>query len=84
MKPSDVKVNKNEAKVDNFVTEETVLKRSSVKLGNIKTQGRLKRECDDTPHIWFDTIQLKNKKPDDGMFIRVINSIYVRPGRKIQ
>ena len=76
MKPSDVKVNKNEAKVDNFVTEETVLKRSSVKLGNIKTQGRLKRECDDTPHIWFDTIQLKNKKPDDGMFIRVINSIY--------
>jgi len=42
MKPSDVKVNKNEAKVDDFVTEETVLKRSSVKLGNIKTQGRLK------------------------------------------
>lgn len=76
MKPSEVKINKNEIKVDNFVTEETVLKRSSVKLGNIQTQGKSKRESDNNPHIWFDTSQLKSKKPDDSMFVRVINSIY--------
>lgn len=76
MKLSGIKENNNEVKHRVFDTEETVSKRASVKLGNIERAGKLKRESNHHPHIWFDTVQLKNKNPDDDIFMRVINSVY--------
>ncbi len=59
-----------------FETHETISKRTSVKLSNIKSASQSKRASDADRHIWFDTVQLPNKGPDDSIFVRVINSRY--------
>ncbi|WP_220702179.1 3-dehydroquinate synthase II [Trinickia fusca] len=59
-----------------FETPETVSKRTSVKLANVRTSGQSKRATLDGQLIWFDTTQLAKKQPDDSMFVRVINSLY--------
>lgn len=60
----------------NFETSETVSARASVKLTNIRGDGQPKRAAIDGQLIWFDTAQLEKKRPDDSMFVRVINSLY--------
>ncbi|MDP5007875.1 MAG: 3-dehydroquinate synthase II [Glaciimonas sp.] len=60
----------------NFDTPETVSKRASVKLSNIKSAERSKRASLDGPLVWFDTINLAKNQPDDSLFVRVINSFY--------
>ncbi|WP_166289812.1 3-dehydroquinate synthase II [Photorhabdus stackebrandtii] len=57
---------------DNFETAERVARRTSVKLHNPSKNKRSKHG----PVIWFDTEKLSDQRPDDSIFIRVINSFY--------
>ena len=60
-----------------FETAETVAKRASVKLANVKSGTTApKRNNSQQRHIWFDTAQLPTNQPDDSIFMRVINSLY--------
>lgn len=60
----------------NFETAETVSRRASVKLSNVKGSSQSKRTSANSQMVWFDSIQLTRQQPDDSMFIRMINSIY--------
>lgn len=61
---------------DNFETAEIVAKRTSVRLNNPSKNKSSKRENLNGPVIWFDTEKLSDQRPDDSIFIRVINSFY--------
>ena len=59
-----------------FETQETVAKRTSVKLTNVLANGQSKRASLDGQLVWYDTAQLARPHPDDSMFVRVVNSLY--------
>jgi 3-amino-4-hydroxybenzoic acid synthase len=59
-----------------FDTADTVARRASVKLINVKAGTQSKRADGDGRHVWFDTVQLPTQRPDDGIFVRIINSSY--------
>ncbi|RUI25706.1 3-dehydroquinate synthase II [Pseudomonas aeruginosa] len=65
-----------EAVPQDFETPETISRRSSVRLANIRKAGESKRTANDSQLVWFDSAQLASKRPDDGVFVRVINSLY--------
>ncbi|HGW5374940.1 TPA: 3-dehydroquinate synthase II [Pseudomonas aeruginosa] len=58
-----------------FATAETVAARAAVQLTNIAGSGN-KREAMPGPVVWFDTVQLKEQAPSDGIFARITNSSY--------
>ncbi|MCT8348062.1 hypothetical protein LGZ99_12830 [Photorhabdus temperata] len=61
---------------DNFETAEIVTKRTSVRLNNSSKNKSSKRETLNGPVIWFDIDKLSDQRPDDIIFITVINSFY--------
>ncbi|MFB9243823.1 3-dehydroquinate synthase [Massilia antarctica] len=61
---------------DAFETSDTIARRASVKLVNLKGTTQSKRSSSDERHVWFDTVQLPRKQPDDSIFVRVVNSLY--------
>lgn len=76
VKGKDVQIAKEVAVPQDFETPETISKRSSVRLANIRKAGESKRTANDSQLVWFDSAQLASKRPDDGIFVRVINSLY--------
>ena len=47
-----------------------------MRLANIRSNGENKRTANDSQLVWFDSAQLAKRRPDDGIFVRVINSLY--------
>ncbi|MBO2929644.1 3-dehydroquinate synthase II [Metapseudomonas otitidis] len=76
VKGKDVQIAKEVAVPQDFETPETISRRSSVRLANIRKAGESKRTANDSQLVWFDSAQLASKRPDDGIFVRVINSLY--------
>lgn len=76
VKGKDVQIAKEVAVPQDFETPETISRRSSVRLANIRKAGESKRTANDSQLVWFDSAQLACKRPDDGIFVRVINSLY--------
>lgn len=76
VKGKDVQIAKEVAVPQDFETPETISRRSSVRLANIRKAGESKRTANDSQLVWFDSVQLASKRPDDGIFVRVINSLY--------
>ncbi|MDH1107704.1 3-dehydroquinate synthase II [Pseudomonas otitidis] len=76
VKGKDVQITKEVAVPQDFETPETISRRSSVRLANIRKAGESKRTANDSQLVWFDSAQLASKRPDDGIFVRVINSLY--------
>lgn len=76
VKGKDVQITKEVAVPQEFETPETISRRSSVRLVNIRKAGESKRTANDSQLVWFDSAQLASKRPDDGIFVRVINSLY--------
>ncbi|AZD84288.1 3,7-dideoxy-D-threo-hepto-2, 6-diulosonate synthase [Pseudomonas chlororaphis subsp. aureofaciens] len=72
---SPVKPQQSHAEATEFATPETVAARAAVQLTNIIGTGN-KREAISGPVVWFDTVQLKEQTPSDGIFARIINSTY--------
>jgi 3-dehydroquinate synthase class II len=66
----------SDAETTHFETPETISKRSSVKLTNVRSERQSKRATLEKQLIWFDTCQLAKQQPDDDVFVRVINSLY--------
>ncbi|MCW7548146.1 3-dehydroquinate synthase II [Photorhabdus sp. APURE] len=60
----------------NFETSEIIAKRASIRLNSPGKEYNSKREDLNGPVIWFDTAKLSAQRPDDSIFIRVINSLY--------
>ncbi|WP_083272494.1 3-dehydroquinate synthase II [Pseudomonas sp. ENNP23] len=75
-KGKDVQITKEVTVPQDFETPETISRRSSVRLANIRKAGESKRTANDSQLVWFDSAQLASKRPDDGIFVRVINSLY--------
>lgn len=61
---------------ENFETSEMIAKRASIRLSSPSKEYNSKREDLNGPVIWFDTAKLSAQRPDDTIFIRVINSLY--------
>ncbi|RQS35496.1 3-dehydroquinate synthase [Burkholderia sp. Bp8992] len=59
-----------------FESQETVARRTSVKLTNVSASAQSKRTALDGQLVWYDTAQLARPHPDDSMFVRVVNSLY--------
>ncbi len=59
-----------------FANAETIAKRASVRLASQTTGVQSKRSDAFGRLVWFDAAQLANQRPDDGIFIRVVNSLY--------
>lgn len=76
VKGKEVPVIREDAADQAFETPETVSKRTSVRLTNIRSNGESKRTANDSQLVWFDSAQLATRRPDDGIFVRVINSLY--------
>ncbi len=76
VKGKDIQIAKEVAVSQDFETPETIFRRSSVRLANIRKAGESKRTANDSQLVWFDSAQLASNRPDDGIFVRVINSLY--------
>jgi len=61
---------------DVFETADAVARRASVRLSNVVSGTTSKRAFGTERHVWFDTAHLHDNRPDDAVFIRIINSLY--------